>query len=553
MLVNVTELDTDREPPLTVYATTPPPRPVAGRAGAFPAAATSRVSPRSRTTTTATSGNAATRRTPTAASTRRASGVRLVGLLVPVAGAITLTVLYTVLPGPDAGLPAEGRVTLVVFAGAVLAWTCTRWDDTFVALAAALTLTLIGVLTADELFGSLGGDVIWLLIAAFVLAAGLTAAGLPERLAVALLTRARTVRGLVHLLTAALVGSALLVPATSGRAALALPVFLAVARTLSGRERVVRALALLIPTVILLSAVATLTGAGAHLITVEVLRTATGSGIGFGAWLLAGLPLAVLSSHLAAELVLLLMTRRADRRERLVVRRADLVEQRGAGSIGPDRMRPDRRAKYVLVLVGLVAVAWCTETWHGVEPAVIALIGALAVAAPGIGTVSLTAALRSVPWSLLMFMAATAVLGGALLDSGAADWLMTVLLSGIAADEASAAGFLVAVVALSTAAHLVLQSRSARSSVLIPLLLPAAVVFGLNPAAVAFASTAAAGFCHTLPSSAKPVAMFADLGDVPGYGRRDLLRLSVFLAPLLAALVIGFAWFGWPYLGLPLR
>ncbi|MBB5907471.1 SLC13 family permease [Actinoalloteichus hymeniacidonis] len=518
--------DCDRDPPLTYYATTPPPRPVARTSSALgpPASAT---------------GDA-----------RPARPRRLRALLGPAAAATALILLYVLLPGPESGLPAEGRITLVVFAAAVAAWTCTRWDDAFVALTAALSLTLIGVLQSDDLFGALGGEVIWLLIAAFVLAAGLTQAGVPARIAVLLLARARTVRGLVHLLTLALVVSALLVPATSGRAALALPVFLALAKALPERERVIRALSLVIPTVILLSAVATLTGAGAHLITVEVLRAATGTGIGFGAWLLAGLPLAVVSSHLAAELVLLLMTRRADRRIRL----DDIGAAELAASV-PGQTAPglDKRGKLSLAITAVVVLAWCTQDLHGVQPAVVALIGALAVAAPRIGMVSLGAALRTVPWSLLIFMSATAVLGAALLDSGAAGWLTAAALGGLATDGDSALVFLIVVVLISVAAHLVLQSRSARSSVLIPLLVPAAGVLGLNPAAIAFASTAAAGFCHTLPSSAKPVAMFADLGETPGFERRDLLRLSIFLAPLLAALVTAFAWFVWPYLGFPLR
>ncbi|GHI24616.1 hypothetical protein Shyd_59870 [Streptomyces hydrogenans] len=79
--------------------------------------------------------------------------------------------------------------------------------------------------------------------------------------------------------------------------------------------------------------------------------------------------------------------------------------------------------------------------------------------------------------------------------------------------------FLGVVVAVSTAAHLVLQSRSARSSVLVPLVVAAAVGAGINPVAAALASTAAAGFCHTLPASAKPVALFAEPPD-----RRPHLR-----------------------------
>lgn len=437
------------------------------------------------------------------------------------------------------GLSVDGKVTLVVFAAAVAAWVFTRLDDTFVALAAALLLVLCGALRGDELFGALGGETIWLLIAAFVLAAGIGATGLPARVAVALVSRARGVRQLAHLVTLALILTAFAVPATSGRAALALPVFLALAKGLADRPRVVRALSLLFPTVILLSAVATLIGAGAHLITSHLLLTATGTGIGFGQWLLLGVPLAVVSSHAAAELVLWLFTRRADRVRPLWID-ADALRRLTNAPAGR-LTTAERRA---LAVLGGASLAWITEPWHGVPAAVVALAAALVITAPRVGTVGLSPALNGVPWSLLVFMAATAALGTALTVSGASTWLAGHL-SGFGGSDIT---LLVVVVVVSTAAHLAVQSRSARSSVLIPVVIPLAMTFGLNPAAVAFASTAAAGFCHTLPSSAKPVAIFAD-----NFARADLLRLSAFLAPLSALLVLGFALTVWPYLGLPLR
>lgn len=437
------------------------------------------------------------------------------------------------------GLTVPGQLTLVVFTGAVAAWTLTRIDDTYVALAAALVLVLLGVLSGEQLFATLGGETIWLLIAAFVLAAGVGASGLPTRVAVALIGRARSVRGLAHLVTAALLLSAFAIPATSGRAALAVPVFLALAGALRERPRLVRALAILFPTVILLSAVATLMGAGAHLVTSQLLAAATGSGIGFGQWLLLGLPLAVVSSHLAAELVLFLFTGRRDRRGGLHLDLSDIRPPKGLSTA-------ERRA--ALLLAG-VSLGWATEPLHGISPAVVALIGALLISSPRFGTVQLNKAFAGVPWSLLVFMAATAALGAALISSGAAAWLATSLLGPVQ----SPVIFLVVVVLVSTAAHLVIQSRSARSSVLVPLVIPAAVALGLNPVAVAFASTAAAGFCHTLSSSAKPVAMFAQLDGVPTYGRADLLRLSALLGPLTAALVLFFALSVWPVLGLNWR
>ncbi|ESP97340.1 Integral membrane transporter [Streptomyces sp. GBA 94-10 4N24] len=445
-------------------------------------------------------------------------------------------------PGQVPGLTGEGRLTLGVFVLATAAWIAGPVDDTYVALGAGLALTVTGVISSDALFGTLGDDTVWLLICAFVLAAAVGRTGLAGRAAAFLVSGARSVRQLVHLTTAALVVTAFAVPATSGRAALALPVFLALAKALHDRRRVVVMLALLFPTVILLSAVATLIGAGAHLITVSVLWEATGERIGFTEWLLLGLPLAIASSHLAAEAVLLTTARRADRKGPVRIGADDIQKHSDSPVTGPLSPAEARCA----LLLSTVVVLWCSEPLHRVPPAVVALIGAVVAASPALGTVRMKDALRTVPWSLLLFMAATMAMGIALADSGAARWLV----GGVPLDVPPWA-FLAVVIGVSTAAHLVLQSRSARSSVLVPLVVAAAAGAGVNPVAAALASTAAAGFCHTLPASAKPVTLFAGIPDTPTYTPRDLLRLSALLAPLTALSVLAFALAVWPLLGVP--
>ncbi|MFI7654297.1 SLC13 family permease [Streptomyces albidoflavus] len=455
--------------------------------------------------------------------------------------ALSLCALLLV-PGQVPGLSGEGRLTLGVFVLATAAWIAGPVDDTYVALGAGLALTVTGVISSDALFGTLGDDTVWLLICAFVLAAAVGRTGLAGRAAAFLVSGARSVRQLVHLTTAALVVTAFAVPATSGRAALALPVFLALAKVLGERRRVVVMLALLFPTVILLSAVATLIGAGAHLITVSVLWEATGERIGFTEWLLLGLPLAIASSHLAAEAVLLTTTRRADREGPVRIGADDIQEHSDAPVTGPLSPAEARCA----LLLSTVVVLWCSEPLHQVPPAVVALIGAVVAASPALGTVRMKDALRTVPWSLLLFMAATMAMGIALADSGAARWLV----GGVPLDVPPWV-FLAVVTGVSTAAHLVLQSRSARSSVLVPLVVAAAAGAGVNPVTAALASTAAAGFCHTLPASAKPVTLFAGIPDTPTYTPRDLLRLSAVLAPLTALLVLAFALAVWPLLGVP--
>lgn len=237
--------------------------------------------------------------------------------------------------GGASDLSPQGALTLALFAVAVWLWIFSSLSDTFVALAVSVVLVLMGVLPDEALFTSLGTDTIWLLLSAFVLAAGVTATGLATRLAAYIVTGAGTVRQLAHLVTAVLVATAYAVPSTSGRAALALPVFVALAHVLSGRRRVVVAMALLFPSVILLSAVASYLGAGAHLITSQILVTAGEEGFSFVSWLLLGLPLALVSSHLCAELILRLFMRAEEHAGRLEVSLTRMQEHAAVQLTGP--------------------------------------------------------------------------------------------------------------------------------------------------------------------------------------------------------------------------
>ena len=149
-------------------------------------------------------------------------------------------------------------------------------------------------------------------------------------------------------------------------------------------------------------------------------------------------------------------------------------------------------------------------------------------------------------------MAATLAMGSALVSSGAAHWATGGILEPIRhSGQYAPLLFIALVVLMSTAAHLIIQSRSARSAVLIPLVVSMAPELGVEPVAAAFASTAAAGFCHTLSSSAKPMALFSVIEDTPTYSAGDLLRLAAWLAPISALLVIFFSLVVWPMLGMP--
>ncbi len=169
------------------------------------------------------------------------------------------------------GVPGfAGRLTLGVFLVAAGTWATTSLDETRVAIAAVATLVVAGVLGPDDVFAPVGEPTVWLLVGAFVLAAAVGRTTIPDRLLSAAARRARTVGGLFWLLTLAVGATAFVIPSTSGRAALLVPVYGATSAAL-GDRRISRALSLLLPVVVLLTAVASLLGAGAHLVTVDLL------------------------------------------------------------------------------------------------------------------------------------------------------------------------------------------------------------------------------------------------------------------------------------------
>lgn len=64
-------------------------------------------------------------------------------------------------PAADvARLPAQGALTLAVFAVAIWLWIFSSIGDTYVALGAAIVLVLTGMLSDSQLFSSLGEDTV---------------------------------------------------------------------------------------------------------------------------------------------------------------------------------------------------------------------------------------------------------------------------------------------------------------------------------------------------------------------------------------------------------
>lgn len=445
-------------------------------------------------------------------------------------GALAVAAIELALPG----LAPAARRALEILLLAMIGWTLTPLDDTFVAVAAAVAMTLFVTGRPEALFATLGNELIWLLLASFLLAAALRASGVADRLIALAAGRVRSVRGLAWAMTGVILATAFVIPSTSGRAAMMVPAYAAIAPHCTGRQ-MRTAFALLFPTAILLSAFASPLGAGAHLLAAGMMERLSGHGVDYLAWVCFGLPFAAVSAFLSTEIILRLFLAPEERGARLV-----------PPSFSADRA-PLRRQP-ALWIAGSVVLGWLTEPMHGIDPTLLAMLGALAVLCPGVAPVSFRDAVRDVDVALLLFLAATICLADGLMASGLHEWLVAAVFRPVQRGDLAPAAVLALVAAIGLLSHIVIHSRTARVSILLPPILILAQTSGISPVTAMLVTVSATGFCQTLMISAKPVALFGRLaGD--SYGARDLARLSAVLLPLHFLLVMLFAAIVWPAIG----
>jgi sodium-dependent dicarboxylate transporter 2/3/5 len=430
-------------------------------------------------------------------------------------------------------LETQGRLVVGITALALVGFVATAIPDTAVALAAAFALVMAGVLPAEKLYAALGHELIWLLIGGFMLAGALTRTGLAAAVVSGIAGQARTLGGLLRLLTLAIALTAFLVPSTSGRAALLLPIFMALSGEIRD-ARVTRALALLFPTAILLSAGASLVGAGAHAVAVEALTRLGGPALGFGGWLVVSGPFALITTALACEIVIRIHLPRDLRTDPAV--QTPLAGERFAWT----------RERVVTAAAALAAVVGAaTPYWHGCPHALVFVAAALAAAWPGPSRQRWTRAVGDIDWNLLLFLAGTLAMGEALLSGMTGNDATALLMPNAGALPAMLVWTLVAAIALAT--HLVIPSRTARVVVLIPAVVLPSSALDLDPAVLILTVTLGSGFCQTFVVSAKPITIFA--GAARGMiGPGDLLRLSALLAPMMLVVLLLFALVVWPTL-----
>ncbi len=435
---------------------------------------------------------------------------------------------------PDLSTP--GKLTIFVFLLAAILWATTSVNAGYVAVVSVLLLLLSGGISQEQFFESLGADIIWLMIGTFILGGAVKETGLAARLTQIVATRASNVSSLFWLMTTVLIPLSFLIPSTSGRAAVTYPIFRSITTAIKDKY-IHRVMALLIPTIILVSTIVSLTGAGSHLIAKDLLQEISGKNISFSQWLLYGLPFGILASYASCWVIM-----------RLFFKKKHLQTKLDFDFLPVASLSASERKTLLIIL--LMLGFWLTEQWHGLEIATVTIMGAMILTAPHFGVIKWKDAVKAVSWNLIIFVAATMVLGRALISSGASQWIINhIFISSSINDAKSHFLILLLLAMISLTSHIYMTSHTARAAALIPPLLYLSTSLNINPVTVLFLSTLGMDYCLTFPVSSKALMVYQE-AETEGFKATDLLKLSSVMIVVHLALMILFYYTWWHWLGL---
>lgn len=482
---------------------------------------------------------------------------RIAGVII----GISLLVLTVVLP-PPAGMP--GLAWHVAGIAALMAawWVTEALPVAATALVPVVAFPIAGVGGIQQAAAPYANPLIFLFLGGFMLALALERWNLHRRIALTVLNR-------VGARPAALVAGFLVTTAmlsmwvsNTATAMLMLPIGLSVIKLLhadgvaalpTGEDRnFAIALLLSIAYGATIGGLGTLIGTPPNALLAAYMAEAHGVSIGFGQWMLLGVPLVVIMLPLAW----LVLTRVAFPVGGAAIPGAVDVITHEVGALGP--MRPPEIR--VAVVFGVTAALWMTR------PAINHMFPGLALSDPAIAIGAALALFaipanagngefllnwdwaKRLPWGVLILFGGGLSLAAAISQSGLAQWIGDAMTAG--------AGwpvfFIVLLIAFVVIFLTEITSNTATAAVFLPLVAAFAVSVGTSPITLMVPVALAASCAFMMPVATPPNAIVFASGAVtiPHMARAGfLLNLAAIFLIVLASyslvpLVFGVAVFG---------
>ncbi|HEX6208620.1 MAG TPA: SLC13 family permease [Actinomycetota bacterium] len=427
--------------------------------------------------------------------------------------------------------PPVGSAAVMGALGAVVILWVTEAIPLFVtSLAIPVALVIAGAEAADAL-SPFFHPIIALFFAGFLMAEAMRRTRLDRLAAISIVARAG--RSPATLFAAVLGVAAFLSMWMSNTAAVAvlIPIALAVTEPLDS-PGYGRAVILGLAYAATIGGVGSAIGTPANPLAIEFLGDFVGRRITFVGWFAYGLPMVVVFLPILGVYLWLRYRARPDAERFEDARRAARRELAETGPLTRDQL------VVLAVFAGVVAL-WLTQQWHGLDTGIVALMGAIALAA--LGRI-LPSDLGRISWPSLLTFGGGLTLGFFLVESGTSDWMATRLgtLEGVPSWLA------IAVVAAVALALTTVASNTATAAMLIPLAIPLAGILGVDPVRLVIVVAIASSIDFALVVGTPPTMLAYATGL---YSTREIFRVGILLDVLGLTLLVTAVSAIWSLLG----
>ena len=456
--------------------------------------------------------------------------------------AVAVFLVLFFMPTP-AGMAPAGQKALAVFCGALTLWVAGTIPIYLTSMIAIVALILTGTVKEQTAFRTLGFDVIWLMVSAFVLTAAMVKSNLARRFALWMImhfggTPKRT------LLILILVNFAItfFIPSTTARASLMVPlciILLEIYRAVPGESNFGK---LMMLTGVQADAVATsavMTGTAANMISVKFIEEQAGAQISYMDWLIAGMPTALITM-LLTFLVGMRLFKFKDEVSDFEAGKSKLEEQHRL--LGPITLDEKKAMSIFLMTVLLWATEDYQEVWFNgfsISIYVTAVIAAICCMMPRIGLLTWKEA--GIKWDLMIFAAGAYAAGNAPESTKGAQWVINKMVYGLGIETMDKMLVYVVVIFMCMFSHMIFTSKTVRTTIMIPAIIALAKTLGMDPVSLALAASFTLTYTITLPPHSKVNTIYFATGY---FTVLEQLKYGI-VTCLIGATVISISVFTW--------
>lgn len=466
--------------------------------------------------------------------------------LTPILSVIAAVIVFFVLlfaPLP-AEVTAEAQKSMALFAFALIMWIAKPIPIYQTSIILVLLLPLIGAVEdTDVAFGTLGYEIIWLMVAAFVLTSAMSATNLGKRIALYLTTKfAKTPTQVLIVFVVVNYILAFFVPSTTARASLIAPialVILEIYKAVPGESKFGK---LMMLQGVQNNAFATsivMTATSAQVLAVGFINEQAGGNVGYMHWLLGSIPQAVITTIIAFVVGLKLFKCKDEMRGAMAGASERLQKQ--LDELGPVSAREKKALFIFLLTLFLWATGDYQEAWFGfeIDTAQTAVLSMLLCLLPGIGVIKWKEA--NIKWDLMIFSAGAYAVGNAVDDSGAASWVIGNLVESIGLDKMNVSLVAVILIFITVFSHLIFTSKTVRTTILIPAVIALAIQLGIDPVPLALVCSFGISTTITLPPHSKVNTLYFGTGYFTVKDELVFGLISCFIAACSMCLIY-FTW-----------